>query len=317
MSLHFVKAKGSYCFSFKRVIDGKLIRATKLLPKAWNTATCNAYDLKETARLYALHSGVAEGVSSRPKIEDAVLLYLEEHLKDMKSKSAYLSAYKVLYPLYAGKYLDELPAVCIKINSTDNAPATRRRKIMMLCSACTYAYKVHNLGAQRYSNKVELPTVKNNRVNPIDRATMLRLCRVSTKQLRVAILTAFYSGMRKGEILRAVVNAGVFEIHDTKNGSSRSIPMHTKLQVYSKRFPMKYHYDTMSLHWNKARELLGLQHFHFHDLRHSCATELINNGADLYTVALILGHENLASTKRYAHKSVDRLRAAIQGISRK
>jgi len=49
-----------------------------------------------------------------------------------------------------------------------------------------------------------------------------------------------------------------------------------------------------------------------HILRHSFATHLTNNGADLNAVKELLGHSSLAATQVYTHNSIEKLKEVFK-----
>jgi hypothetical protein len=81
MPVYFDKDKARWRFEFNRVIRGVRTRATKLLPAAWGRAKAEAYDRAETARLYAVATGVEQ---PEPSIARAVALYLTHRVPKLR-----------------------------------------------------------------------------------------------------------------------------------------------------------------------------------------------------------------------------------------
>ena len=90
----------------------------------------------------------------------------------------------------------------------------------------------------------------------------------------------------------------------TKNGDARGVPLTTAVcallaarpRTDARVFPVD-----ITKAWHTAVARAGIVNFRFHDLRHSCASALVQNGANLAEVATLLGHKGLAMTLRYSH----------------
>lgn len=324
MPIHRDKQSGSLVFEFSRRINGQRVRVTKRLPRSWNQAQADAFDRQESAKLYAAATGAG---GAHHTIEDAVELYLNHKVPHLKSGRNIAAELGEIFPFYQGRPLSALADVAKAIQARAGrktsdkdapplAPATIKNRIAYLRAACRYAWKHHGLGDNDPGTRVTVPQVKNERHAYIDRAQMLKLARACEhKAVRAMIRIAFYSGMRLSEITRAKAIDGRFVLADTKNGDPRIVPIHPRLRcclVY--KWPAKSNTE----YWfRKARAAVDMEWLHFHDLRHSAASALINQGVDLYTVGAVLGHRSAASTKRYAHLSTDSLQAAIGKIGKR
>ena len=309
-------------FEFDRVIAGQRHRASKLLPQGWTQAQADAFDRKEAGRLYAVGTGVER---PDPLIDDAVLLYLQDKtgLKSFRSTEENLAA---IAWAYAGKPLSALPDVAKLVNATRQgvregvtlSAATVRNRLSILKAACRWAWKKHGVVDTDPTGRMQLPTVRNERHVYADRLQMIHLARAADRHdVRVLIRTAFYTGMRLGELMRARPAAGALHLDDTKNGTRRSVPVHPRIATCIQYLPLTSPKSTLQRGFQRAREACGLGHVRIHDLRHSAASEMINADVDLYTVGAVLGHKDPRSTKRYSHLKHDTLADAVGKIGRR
>jgi integrase len=66
--------------------------------------------------------------------------------------------------------------------------------------------------------------------------------------------------------------------------------------------------------WANVLNQTRIRSFRFHDLRHSCASMLAASGATLLEIADVLGHRQLAMTKRYAHLTTQHKAALVNRV---
>lgn len=326
MSAYFDKTKNRWVFDFDKVINGRRVRATKTLPAGWNRAKAEAFNKAETDRLYALATGAEK---ERVTIEACVALYYKHQCPKLKNGDGVKKELSRILWAYEGRYLDELADVAREyaanavkeipqpdgtVRTEPLSPASIRNKLSYLRAACRYAQKHHGIGVGE-SLVISMPTVRNERHHYASRKEMLQIARAMTNaEARAVLRIAFYSGMRLGEILSAKLRDDAFLLEDTKNGERRMVPIHPRVRSCLRYLPFSVKKITVQRQFSTKSRALGMGHFHFHDMRHSAASAMINSGVDLYTVGAVLGHKDFRSTKRYSHLATDTLAAAIRKI---
>ncbi|HET6420270.1 MAG TPA: tyrosine-type recombinase/integrase [Geobacteraceae bacterium] len=164
-----------------------------------------------------------------------------------------------------------------------------------------------------------------------------KLLEASPKWLQEIISFAISTGLRRGEILglkwrQIDFNRRTLTIHEQKNRGVDTLPLNeAALAVLRARREVSaqgidYVFCSSSSTpldgsnvlraFYIAAEKAGMMGFRFHDLRHTFATRLVQNGVDLYTVQRLGRWKSVQMVMRYAHHHSESLRAGAEVMDR-
>jgi integrase/recombinase XerD len=152
-----------------------------------------------------------------------------------------------------------------------------------------------------------------------------------------AMLEVLYSsGIRKGELMRLQLNdldleRGTLMVRQGKGRKDRLVPLGARACAWVRRYllevrPELLAGDASALNtvflsdWGGVFEedrlfrvvrgymlQAGIENGNCHAFRHACATHMLEGGADLRHIQIILGHSQLSTTEIYTHVAIDKL----------
>lgn len=157
-----------------------------------------------------------------------------------------------------------------------------------------------------------------------------RLIAIAASHLKPLIAFAVDTGGRRSELLgldwrHVDMDRGLITFIETKNGEDRSVRLTDRayqvligLGVKETGPVFTYRGKAMSginSSFHGARTRAKIDDLRFHDLRHTFASRLVQQGVSLYEVMHLTGHKSLEMVQRYSHLAPDFQDRAINALN--
>lgn len=204
------------------------------------------------------------------------------------------------------------------------APATLNRYLATLSAVLSWAQRRRMAPRDWHNPCRNVPLRREDNavvrfLSDAERDALLAECRKAKwPKLYLVVLMGLTTGARRGELTglrwRDIdLDGAVASVQRTKNGDRKMLPLtpavlgelqRFKAAPASLVFASKKRPDVplnFEPAWKKSLKNAGVKNFRFHDLRHSCASALAQNGATLLEIADVLGHRQIGVTRRYSH----------------
>jgi len=245
-------------------------------------------------------------------------------------------------PLFGKQYMDEITKADIiamhhERRKSGAAAASANRLVILLRYMFNLAIKWEIAGVVKNPAKdVKQFDDVNKRERYLSTQETQQLSQAVTQSdntmLKHIVAMLILTGARKREVLDAqwehidLVQRRWF-IPITKTGKPRYVPLSDGVLTLLQNVPRtvssyifanpktRLPYVSIFYSWDTARKQAGLAQVRIHDLRHSFASFMVNNGRSLYEVQHLLGHTQIRTTQRYAHLSQETLLNASNAVS--
>ncbi len=278
--------------------------------------------------------------------DDMMDRFMKEHAptKEPKTQRSYRHSLAHLESFFSGTTLDKIDTDAVlqyvhHRRSEGGRPSSRNRELAMLSKA----FNLARLWKWTRENPCQL-VKREKEDNEIGRCLteeeeerLLEACKSFLNgQLYEMVVIALNTGIREGEILKMRwekidLFRKTFESYNEKTNSWRTIPLnetaYSLLKEKAKVRSMSGYVFTTSEDtpilasnllkgWYKALKLAEITGLRFHDLRHTVGTRLGRAGQDIHTIASILGHSQLSTTRRYVKHNTESMRNGLNILDR-
>ena len=300
---------------------------------------------KLAQRIYDKVKGeIAEGkwfersLGEQKTFREMIEKYVQEHIPP-RSMKPYLANIKAFEKFFGDRPLKEITPGLVndfrkRLKSEGAAVNTINHKIAVLKRMFSIAWKEWEWFDRNPIAQVSMEPGANKRDRWLTEQEEDSILSHSEAWMKEIVTFALNMGMRLGEVINLTWDNVDFlrrtvMVTQSKNNEPRTIPMNAtvfemlkeKSKVRSiscdKVFqtdnkPFKDH--QIQYAFNKACERAGISDIHFHDLRHTFATRLVQDDKDLYKIQRLLGHKLPSMTQRYAHHSPESLRSCVDAL---
>jgi len=279
------------------------------------------------------------------KFMELIERYLEEYSAVQKAPRSYQrdkSLKKHLFNHFASLVLTQITPKQIaeyklKRRSEKASPRTINYELALLSHAFTIAIREWEWVSENPVKKVTREKVHNQMERWLTSEEEGRLLSSSPEWLRDIILYAIHTGFRLSEVLELRWNQfdlsrRTVTISEQKNGGVDTLPLNeTVMNILMKKakgrvdgtelvFPSlagtRISNRNLFRAFSGALERAKVEGFRFHDLRHTFATRLVQNGVDLYAVQKLGRWKNTSMIMRYAHHYPESLRPGIETMDK-
>lgn len=168
----------------------------------------------------------------------------------------------------------------------------------------------------------ERPRTEKKLPRVIDKTFLLnRIDKISNLKHKAIISLAYSTGIRISELLDLKIanidsNTMTITILNGKGRKDRIVPLSKNILILLREYylafkPKEFLFNGQnSLNYSKTscnnivKKYIG-DKYHFHLLRHSCATTLLESGIDIRIIQVLLGHSSIKTTEIYTHVSTN------------